>query len=380
MTNLGFLLFYVIGMIPTYILPYFGSNSYLAQAAVAALTKSSFGLSWTILHIGALAVCVIAAWARGKTIGKSWLVALPIVATLFDLAPGLNVVPLVATILHVVALVSGFQQPAVALDEEMLPDQRLILLMLAGVVGLSFAGAGANFAFATAKAAYEAKVAKEEEDKRAEQARMAAEKARVEREAAAAKKAEEEAAAKAAQQKAMDEALAKFKEIEIAERAKYDEGEKLMAHLSNVEVQARLNKFASALNRGDADAAGRALGVPIISVYPFVTHAANLGGVSNVTIREYNLSPGTFRFDLVHPPISNGQAKSIPTGYTVNARNSAMAVEFRMVGLADHRSGISNRIFKGCVSSTFTSSFDTERNQMTGALIKTLYSDTCGQW
>lgn len=151
MTQIGFLLLYVLGMVPTYILPYFGSNSFIAQAAMATLSSSSFGLSWTFLHAGALALCVLVAWARGRVNGKTVLVALPIVASVFDLTPVLSSIPLVPTVMHVIALVMGFA-PDVEVDESKVPDGRLITLIAAAIVGLSFTAAVANWGFATSKA------------------------------------------------------------------------------------------------------------------------------------------------------------------------------------------------------------------------------------
>lgn len=110
MTQLGFLLFYLLGMVPTYILPYFGSNSIFKQAFSAGLTGSGVGLTFTALHLGALASCVYVAWARRQVNGKTMLVGLPVIAAVFDLVPVLSMIPLVPTILHIVALVMGFAE------------------------------------------------------------------------------------------------------------------------------------------------------------------------------------------------------------------------------------------------------------------------------
>jgi hypothetical protein len=145
MTKAGFLLFYLLGMLPTYVLPYFGSNSYVSQAAIAAISESSIGLAGTILHVGALSVCVFAAWARAKVNGKGILLALPIVAAVFDLAPFINIIPMVPTVLHVVALVVGLA-PDVEVDESRLPSGTFLALGVLSIIGVSFIAAGATFA------------------------------------------------------------------------------------------------------------------------------------------------------------------------------------------------------------------------------------------
>lgn len=107
MPSIGFLLVYLLGMIPTYILPYFGSNSFFAQMWSGVFTGGLL-LVGTICHLGALAVCIYAAWARGQINGSKALVALPVVATVFDFVPVLSAIPLVPTVMHIIALVKGF--------------------------------------------------------------------------------------------------------------------------------------------------------------------------------------------------------------------------------------------------------------------------------
>ncbi len=108
MTHLGFLLLYLLAMLPTYILPYFGSNSVLIQAALMSETNTSLGLMGTVLHLGALVALIFLAWARGQVNGKRALIVFPIVAAAFDMLPVLSAIPLVPTVLHVIALVQGF--------------------------------------------------------------------------------------------------------------------------------------------------------------------------------------------------------------------------------------------------------------------------------
>ncbi|MCB2049462.1 MAG: hypothetical protein KDE32_14745 [Novosphingobium sp.] len=100
----NFLALYLAVMLPTYILPYMGSNSLLAGVATLGATAPQF-----LLHLVCLIALCVFAQLRGKIIGKDWLVALPIGAGVFDMVPLLNWIPLVPTALHVVALVVGMK-------------------------------------------------------------------------------------------------------------------------------------------------------------------------------------------------------------------------------------------------------------------------------
>jgi hypothetical protein len=102
MTQAGFLVFYLIALIPTYILPYFGSNSLIAAFATFGLTAV-----FSALHAACFVVMIWAAFMRGPIIGRQFLWALPMGALFFDLVPGLNWIPLVPTVLHLVALFIG---------------------------------------------------------------------------------------------------------------------------------------------------------------------------------------------------------------------------------------------------------------------------------
>jgi ABC-type long-subunit fatty acid transport system fused permease/ATPase subunit len=60
-----------------------------------------------IVHGLFLLVCVITAAVYGRSINKSGLFAFPLVAALFDLIPILSMIPLVPTVLHIIAIVTG---------------------------------------------------------------------------------------------------------------------------------------------------------------------------------------------------------------------------------------------------------------------------------
>ena len=50
---------------------------------------------------------IVLAWSRGANMDKKWLIIFPILGALFDLAPGLSVIPLVPTVMHLLAIVLG---------------------------------------------------------------------------------------------------------------------------------------------------------------------------------------------------------------------------------------------------------------------------------
>ena len=106
-----FFLAYVLFMIPTYVLPYFGSNSILANGLSSTLGLGLLPQFW--LHALALYSLIVICWIRGTRIETPWLAVFPALAALFDLVPTLNWIPLIPTACHVAALVIGVSRPAV---------------------------------------------------------------------------------------------------------------------------------------------------------------------------------------------------------------------------------------------------------------------------
>lgn len=104
-STVGFALLYVALMVPTYILPYSGSNSAFVGVLGVAIGKGLMPQTWA--HLWSLALLIVIAWMRGATIGKGFLPAISFCAALFDMTPVLNVIPLVPTVLHVVTLAIG---------------------------------------------------------------------------------------------------------------------------------------------------------------------------------------------------------------------------------------------------------------------------------
>ena len=96
---------YIIFMVPTYLLPYMGSNSSVLNASGISAGAGMNPLFW--LHLLALAVLVALAWFRGANVAKAWLVVFPILALVFDLVPGLSSIPLVPTVMHLFAIILG---------------------------------------------------------------------------------------------------------------------------------------------------------------------------------------------------------------------------------------------------------------------------------
>lgn len=100
-----FVVGYVVLMMPTYFLPYLGSNSLIINSANAAAGAGVYAL--LLVHLAFLTGLVLLGWARGRLIGKAWLVGLPIAAALFDIMPGLSLIPLAPTVLHIAAIIVG---------------------------------------------------------------------------------------------------------------------------------------------------------------------------------------------------------------------------------------------------------------------------------
>lgn len=101
----AFVVAYLLLMVPTYILPYFGSNSSLVNA-VSAAVGWGFTIPW-FLHAWCLAMLAVLAWVRGRWIHKAYLPVFAILAAVFDMTPGLSMVPLIPTVMHILAIVLG---------------------------------------------------------------------------------------------------------------------------------------------------------------------------------------------------------------------------------------------------------------------------------
>ena len=102
----AFVVLYLAFMVPLYFLPWFDSPG------TGLLSNPAF---W--VHILCWAALVIIAFVRGVAIGYGWLVALTLIGAFFDLVPGMNWIPMIATVANLVCLVCGAAlkpQPALA--------------------------------------------------------------------------------------------------------------------------------------------------------------------------------------------------------------------------------------------------------------------------
>lgn len=133
-----FVVVYIIGMLPTYILPYFGSNSLIISAVAAAV---GFGLSpQTWAHLWSLAFLIAITWARGPFAGRGYLVVFPVLAAAFDMVPFLSMIPFVPTILHIIAIVLGAIVKTPASEEVSLATCKKALYMLLAATVIAVVG------------------------------------------------------------------------------------------------------------------------------------------------------------------------------------------------------------------------------------------------
>ncbi len=104
-----FVVTYILFLIPTYILPYGGSNSSVAQTAagVAGGSDAATIQLYFYLHLASLLVLCAVTWIRSSAENIRWICIFPVLALIFDLTPGLSVIPLVPTLFHVLTLVFG---------------------------------------------------------------------------------------------------------------------------------------------------------------------------------------------------------------------------------------------------------------------------------
>lgn len=101
-----FIILYLLFVTPTYILPYFGSNSTVANSVSIYVGAGPTPLWW--LHLFFLILLVNVSWIRGNLIKKPVLVIFPLAVIFFDLVPIFNSIPMVPTLLHVACILFGF--------------------------------------------------------------------------------------------------------------------------------------------------------------------------------------------------------------------------------------------------------------------------------
>ena len=113
-----FVTFYLLGMIPTYILPYMGSNSAALQAAGVAAEEGMLGGAF-LIHLACLLFLICITWIRSGAESVRWIVTFPILAAVFDMVPVFSLIPFAPTVFHIVAIVLGARgRPVVAVHNE----------------------------------------------------------------------------------------------------------------------------------------------------------------------------------------------------------------------------------------------------------------------
>lgn len=110
-----FVVAYILFMLPTYFLPYVGSNSSILHGIDAAARGKSLNFAFW-LHMGSMLILCGFSWVRGAYVNKNWLIIFPVLAIVFDFVPGLSAIPLVPTVMHLLAIILGVAGAKVALE------------------------------------------------------------------------------------------------------------------------------------------------------------------------------------------------------------------------------------------------------------------------
>lgn len=118
-----FVFLYIILMLPTYVLPYLGSNSAGIMAIQSVEIDGRSGtLILTFLHLSCLALLIFITFLRAKFVDKLWLTIFPFLAAVFDFVPLLSMIPLVPTIMHILAMILGVAASSVIRTEPKVSD------------------------------------------------------------------------------------------------------------------------------------------------------------------------------------------------------------------------------------------------------------------
>jgi hypothetical protein len=100
-----FVVLYLLLIVPTYVLPYVGSNSAVINSLGAAAGLGITPAFW--IHAFFLVAVISLTWFRGAFSGRSWITIFPVLATFFDLTPGFSSIPLAPTVFHCLGIIFG---------------------------------------------------------------------------------------------------------------------------------------------------------------------------------------------------------------------------------------------------------------------------------
>jgi hypothetical protein len=120
----AYVLSYLVLMLPTYVLPYFGSNSAVLGMFSSAIRGSLIPMPPWWMHVWCLVALIVLNWLRGHVVNKKYLAVFPFVAAFFDMTPGLSSIPLIPTVMHLIGLVLGAMGVSAIADDE-LADSKL---------------------------------------------------------------------------------------------------------------------------------------------------------------------------------------------------------------------------------------------------------------
>jgi len=156
----AFIGLYLLFMLPTYLLPYLGSNSTLVNGVSAALGMGFSPMWWA--HFWALSMLFAIAASRGDLIGKRYIAWIAGLAGIFDLTPILSAIPFVPTVIHVVTIILGIE-PKTEVPEKPSNEPLALaaLVTIAAIVGsiVFVTTAGRNSQQASEEAARQVNVA-----------------------------------------------------------------------------------------------------------------------------------------------------------------------------------------------------------------------------
>ena len=134
-----FIVVYLVLMVPTYVLPYFGSNSSIVNTISATIGWGPTPQWW--MHAWCLGMLMTITLVRSRFVAKAYLIVFPVLAGIFDLTPLLSSIPLVPSLMHLCALLIGMgdsNQQEEAVDEIMVSDAKIAgtILTLVSALGI----------------------------------------------------------------------------------------------------------------------------------------------------------------------------------------------------------------------------------------------------